>query len=174
MIPVWQFLASTGLLGASEGNGEGGVRDTVSDLAQENDIIVVALLGMLTTMVAALIYLAKMYANTKVAADQSTQANQAVNNVAPGTGSISENVRHINDQVNKLIAVQEEFSQHGWSSLPTDIGDAVGLTTTIRDLQSHAKHVNGQLDTIIEELREHVAWEMAVNGKYADYTEGED
>ena len=133
------------------------------DGSPDEHIQVILMLGaLLSTLVAALVYLAKSYINTKIAAEQSTEANKAVNNVGPGDHRLYDKISSIEKNVEHLIRDQETFDSHGWETLPQDLGTAVGLTTTIRDLQHGHKEQGEKLDEIKSILIEHVEREMRV------------
>lgn len=136
--------------------GVTGVADTVG-VPQE---IVLALIALIATSTGALVYVIRNGRYVKTAAEEATAANRAVNNVGAGRHSLYDMVEHIRDDVKELKKQQDEFDSHGWGTLPSDISNAVGLTTTIRDLQHNTEAVGVKLDTIIGELREHVEWEM--------------
>jgi hypothetical protein len=89
------------------------------------------------------------------AAKQATAANSAVNNVGPGKHNLYDMVERIHDDVVELKGDQAQYDSHGWETLPPDISTAVGLTTTIRDLQNNHKAVTEKLDLILVELRDH-------------------
>jgi len=145
----------------------GGVRDTVEAVNSNTDQIMLALIALVGTSIAALVFIIRnsktaeaAAADAATAAVQATAANQAVNSVGPDKHTIYAMVERIHDDVVELKRDQETFDSHGWETLPADMNTAVGLTTTIRDLQNNHKSVNTKLDTLISELREHVVWEM--------------
>jgi len=140
--------------------GGGGVRDTVQAVASNQDQIMLALIALVATSITALVYVIRNGRYSRTGAEQATAANEAVNNVGEGKHKLYDMVERIRDDVTDLKEDQDQFDSHGWETLPSDIGTAVGLTTTIRDLQNNHKQVNEKLDTLISELREHVAWEM--------------
>ena len=153
---------------------DGGVRDTVNAIADNHDQIMFALIALVGTSIAALVFVIRNGRMAGIAADdaataaqQATAANAAVNNVGDGKHNLYDMVERIRDDVAELKKDQDQFDSHGWETLPPDIGTAVGLTTTIRDLQNNHKQVNGKLDTLIVELRDHVAWEM--DAKYGKH-----
>jgi len=149
----------------------GGVRDTVEGIADTHDQIMLALIALVSMSIAALVWVIRNGRYVRTAAEQSTAANQAVNNVGEGKHNLYDMVEHIRDDVTNLKRDQDTFDSHGWETLPPDLGTAVALTTTIRDLQNNHKQVNGKLDTLIVELREHVAWEM--DAKYGRHGQDE-
>jgi hypothetical protein len=82
----------------------------------------------------------------------SREANRAVNDVGTGETRIFEKVSNTEIDVAKLVATQERFAALGWATLPPDIHDAVGLTTTIRALQHAADENTADHDTIKAQL----------------------
>ena len=141
-----------------------GVRDQVESIANTNDQVVMALIAIVGTSIAALVYVIR---NGRLAKDSNAQisaVNRAVNDIGPGEHRLWDKIDNIEKSLTHLEVDQETFDSHGWETLPADLNTAVGLTTTIRDLQNGHAAVNEKLDTIIEELREHVVWEM--NTKY--------
>ena len=131
-----------------------------ADHVTDNTEIVFALVGLLTTMLAATVYLARGYRNTKIAARESTSASAAVNNVGPGEHRLWDKIDAIQNAVERQAAIQEAFDSHGWGNLPDDLNNAVKLTTTIRDVQRHHDETHDKLDKIMVQLAEHVEWEM--------------
>ena len=128
----------------------------------DHDQIVLAVIALASMLAASLVYLVKGYSNSKTAAEQATEANKAVNNVGPGDHRLYDKISSIEKNVEHLIRDQETFDSHGWETLPQDLGTAVGLTTTIRDLQHGHKEQGEKLDEIKSILVEHVEWEMRV------------
>ena len=160
-----------------------------------------ALIALVGTSIAALAFIIRNGKTVETAATdaataavQATAANSAVNNVGEGKHTLynmveridrqsghtvikvtelSSDVKVIKEDVTELKKEQDQFDSHGWETLPPDLSTAVGLTTTIRDLQNNHATVNGKLDTLISELREHVVWEMdAKYGKHGSTGEG--
>ena len=140
--------------------------DAVTGLA-DHDQVLMALIALVGTSIAALVYVIRNGRYVKTAAQQATEANAAVNSVGPDKHTIYAMVENIRDDVIELRSQQATFDAHGWETLPDDLNSAVKLTTTIRDLQRHSKECSGKLDTILGELRGHVEWEM--NTKYNDH-----
>ena len=122
-----------------------------------------ALIALVGTSLAALVWVIR---NGRLARDSNVQisaVNRAVNDVGPGEHRLYDKVTHnsetlarVEDALVRLQLDQETFDSHGWETLPQDINTAVGLTTTIRDLQNGHK----KLDKIIAMLSEHVEWEI--------------
>jgi len=140
----------------------GGVRDTVEGVAVTQGQIMMALIALVGTSIAALVFvirngrLAQTAAeDAATAAKQATAANSAVNNVGPGKHNLYDMVERIHEDVVELKSDQDQYDSHGWETLPSDLSTAVGLTTTIRDLQNNHKAVNEKLDMILAELRDH-------------------
>lgn len=155
------------MLWLAAGADSGGVRDAVDTAITNQDQIMLALIALVATSIAALVFIIRNGRMTQgagedaaTAARMSTAANAAVNNVGPGKHNLYDMVERIKDDVAHLMRDQEQFDSHGWETLPPDLSSAVGLTTTIRDLQNNHKQTNDKLDTIIGALREHVEWEM--------------
>lgn len=132
----------------------------------DNNQIILALIALVATSITALVFVIRTERVVKAgatdaatAAAQATAANSAVNNVGDGKHNLYDMVERIRDDVDHLKKSQHQFDSHGWETLPADIGSAVALTTTIRDLQSNYEQVNMKLDTLILDWR-NFAWEM--------------
>lgn len=145
-----------------DGDGEhnGGVRTTVESIADTNDQIIFALIAIIASSVAALVYVIRQGKLVKDSHDEIQQVNRAVNDIGPGEHRLWDKIDNIEKAVDRLSQDQETFDSHGWETLPPDLNSAVNLTTTIRDLQNNQK----KLDRIIQMLGDHVEWEM--NQKY--------
>lgn len=155
---------------------------TTASLVSHEQVLL-ALIALVGTSIAALVYIIRNgriaqvgLDHAETAAQQATAANAAVNNVGPGQHKLYDmmfQVHTTNEQLLKdvtaLVEAQRDFTKRGWANLPEPINTALGLTTTILDLQRHAEDVNGKLDTIIGELRGHVEWEM--QEKYGSHDE---
>lgn len=158
-------LISASLLASSDSGNS--VKSTVGDISSNQDQIILALIAIIGTSVAALVYTIRNNTIAKGASEQVRQVNNAVNNIGPGEHRLYDKVDRIEKSVSKLEADQEEFDSHGWENLPPDLNNAVMLTSTIRDLQNHHESLNEKLDTILAEiilirgeLKDHVKWEM--------------
>ena len=126
---------------------------TVQAIAETNDQIILALIALVGTSIAALVFIIR---NSKiirdgagdaaVAAEQSTSAASAVNHVEFGERRLYEIVRHIESK-------QDEFDRK-WGNLPAGMGDAVALTELLHDM-------SGRIDKIQTDLVDHVRWEMS-------------
>jgi hypothetical protein len=124
------------------------------------DQIVLALIGLLGTSIAALVYTIRNNTIAKQAVSVVEDVNAAVNNVGPGQHRLYEMVEHIKADIIALKEGQRHYDAHGWDMLPPDLGTSVALTSTIRDIQYHTASVTTKLDTLIDEVRSHVEWEM--------------
>ena len=133
----------------------------------DHDQIVLAITALASMLAASLVYLVKGYSNSKTAAEQATAANRAVNGEGPDH-RLWDKVNRIEHTVNALTAQQEDFMAHGWGNLPPDMDDAVSLTEKIRTLEHGITQNTGKIDQVLAELRQHVAWEIAV--KYKEET----
>ena len=163
------FNVLSALLSNSEsGNGTNSVvKDLASDTANGQNQIILALIGIIATSVAALVYTIRNNTLAKAATQTVAEVNKAVNNIGPGEHRLYDKVDDIQKKVDVLQASQEAFDEHGWNHLPADFNDAVSLTSTIRDLQNHRKTTDEKLDRILAELtligtelRDHVKWGM--------------
>lgn len=125
-----------------------------------HDQVIFALIALVGTSITALVYVIRNGKYAKQGAEDAAATNAAVNNVGPGQHKLYDLVQRIHDDVVDLKKDQEQFDSHGWETLPADLNSAVALTSTIRDLQHHYERVDEKLDTLIGELRDHVAWEM--------------
>lgn len=146
----------------SAASGGESVNSNVKELVNVSDQVLLALIAVIATSVAALVFVIRNMNISKVAAEQATAANSAVNNVGPGQHRMYDKISRIEEHVEKLLKDQDRFDSHGWETLPNDLNTAVALTQTIRQLQ----HNDEKIDTILAELREHVEWEMSVKHKY--------
>ena len=142
------------LLLAGTGNG---VKDSVESIADRHDQIMLALIALVATSIAALVWVIKSGRLAKDSNEQIAAVNRAVNDIGPGEHRLWDKIDNIEKAVVHLEHDQETFDSHGWETLPADLNTAVGLTTTIRDLQDGHK----KLDRIIAMLGEHVEWEMS-------------
>ena len=130
--------------------------------------VILILGGLLVTLVSAFVYIVKGAKSAEVAATQSSAANQAVNNVGAGEHRLYDKISHIlalaqtnAKNIEKLVKIQDEFSDLGWQHLPPDLHDAVALTSTVRELQHAHKEQSELLQEIKLMLGDHVKWEMS-------------
>ena len=130
----------------------GGASDAIQGIADTHDQIIVGLIALLGTCVACLVWIIKNSRIIKVAADEATAANHAVNNVGPED-------HRLYKMVEKISQKQDEFDRK-WGNLPDDIDDAVGLVELLHGMDRRIAGIQG-------ELREHVAWEMSA--KYGSH-----
>jgi hypothetical protein len=114
-------------------------------LDAENQVVL-AVIAVLATSVAGLVYVVKAYGEAK-------QVNSAVNHKDTGELSLYRLAHANSEKLDEVIAKQAEFDRK-WGNLPPQIGDAVGLFGVLHDMGS-------QLDEVQAELRQHVAWEMS-------------
>ncbi len=163
---LWRVLS-----GVAAGTGAGVAGTAATDGEASVAIAALAIAG---TLAGAIVLLVKIREQARTAASQATQANQAVNNVAPGEEhSLWDQVAFIREDVAELVEAQRDFAQRGWRTLPDDIATASRLTETIRSLQ-HADErqleryddIDRKLSTLHEFLRDHDRWER--QEKYPD------
>jgi hypothetical protein len=121
-----------------------------------------ALIALVGTSITALVFVIRngrvaqtAAENAVVAATQATAANSAVNNVGEGKHNLYDMVERIRDDVSDLKRDQAQFDSHGWETLPPDLNTAVGMTTTIRELQNNHKLVIEKLDTLLHRQHTH-------------------
>ena len=125
----------------------------VERLVDSHDQIVLALIAVVATAVAALVFVIRNSNNSRIAAEQSTAANAAVNGVGP-EHRLWDKVDRIEQALQTLVQRQHDFDAHGWGSLPSDLDDAVSLTSTIRELQHNVGDVRSR-------LIDHDTWERS-------------
>jgi uncharacterized membrane protein len=114
--------------------------ETAASIQDNHDQIILAMIALLGTSIAALVYTIK---NNSLGRD----INKAVNNVGPGE-------HHLIDLIKQIKDKQEQFDR-AWGNLPDDIDDAVGLVELLHGM-------NGRIQKVNQALADHVAWEMAV------------
>jgi len=137
----------------------------------------ITVIGALTVLLVVLLGIAtKSLSYAKTAAGESSMANQAVNNVGPGAHRLYDQVVHINEKISALAEAQEDFTQKGWRHLPSDIGDALALTVTIRQLQEAVANdkiahdeIKTELNGLMNFMKRHDEWERLQ--KWADRAE---
>lgn len=151
---MYAFTAA--LVADTDPNNGGGVSSTVQGIANTHDQIILALIAVVATSVAALVYVIKNGRDIREGATAAKAANAAVNNVGPNKDNLYRMVEDIREDVQVLMT-----HKAGWDHLPTDLSDAVNVTSTIRSIQHADKETDRKLDVIIEELRGHIDWEMA-------------
>jgi hypothetical protein len=136
---------------------EGGV----SSISATNDEVILALIAIIGTSIAALVYTIRNNTIIKGAAQDASDINKAVNNIGPGEHRLYDMISMVRDDMAKVTEAQEEFSKKGWATLPPDIASASGLTEVIRSLQNSDKAQHEKMDQILKALDEHVQWEMS-------------
>ena len=136
------------------------VNGDVDQILSGQDGIIFALIGMVGTSIAALVYTIRNNRIAKDGVDQISQVNNAVNNIGPGEHRLYDMISLIRSDIEYLTNEQRNFAAKGWNSLPEDINTAVGLTSVIRDLQHAEKEVINKLQVIQDTLIEHTEWEM--------------
>lgn len=121
----------------------------VSDAHQQ---IIIGLISILGVVIAGLVYVVKSYANTKTAAEQSTQANTAVNHTGAEEVRIFEQVAAINTKLDSVCKIVEKHDGYWddfhtkWGRLPSDISDGTGLVVALRDLRSEIVDLRSEFD----------------------------
>ena len=128
----------------------GGVQDSMSAISDTHDQIILALIAIIGTSVAALVYTIRNNTLNKAIAKDASEANKAVNNVGPGEHRMYD---ALVNGLKEIADKQAEFDRK-WGNLPDDMDDAVGLVELLHSM-SH------RMDQVQTELREHVAWETS-------------
>jgi hypothetical protein len=128
------------ILSALISAANGSVRDQISD---NHDQIILALITLVGTSVAALVYTIK---NNGLGKD----INRAVNNVGPGE-------HHLIDLIKQIKDKQDQFDK-AWGNLPDDMDDAVGLVEMLHGMDARIKKLD-------QDIADHVAWEMQAKYK---------
>jgi hypothetical protein len=143
---------------------------------EPHDQIVLAIIGLATLLVTALVYVVKANTHAKVAAEQATQTNDAVNHKEHGETRIFEQVRDMNAKMDNVLATQAKHESYWedhhrrWGRLPEGLDDETGLVIALRDLRS-------EITQIREDLGAHVRWEeqvkwAALEGRIPDASQG--
>lgn len=120
----------------ADGNG---VKDTVQQVADTHEQIILALIAIIGTSIGALVYTIK---NNRLGKD----INRAVNNVGPGEHHLIDLIKQIKDR-------QDTFDK-AWGNLPDDMDDAVGLVELLHGM-------NAEIKSLQASVAEHVEWEMS-------------
>ena len=123
---------------------------TVTD---QDDQIILALIAIVATSIAALVYTIRNNSLGKAIARDTAQVNDAVNHREFGE-------RRLFEIVKQIEAKQDEFDRK-WGNLPAEMGDAVGLAELIHGMSK-------RIDKIDTDLTDHVKWEQDVQGKYRE------
>ena len=118
-----------------------------------HDQVVLAVVAVLATSVAGLVYVVKAYGEAR-------QVNSAVNHKDTGELSLYRLAHSSSEKLDEVIAKQAEFDRK-WGNLPPQIGDAVGLFGVLHDMGS-------QLDELDARLRAHDEWERATKFEKGD------
>jgi hypothetical protein len=132
---------------------DSGVKDTVSSIADTHDQIILALIAIIATSIAALVYTIRNNSLGKAIAKDASDVSVAVNHKETGELSLYRLADANSRKLDDVIAKQSEFDRK-WGNLPSEIGDAVGLSEILHGLDRRLDEIQGQ-------LVEHVAWEMA-------------
>ena len=130
---------------------DNGVKDTVSSIADTHDQIILALITLIGTSIAALVFVIRNNSLGKSIAKDAAEVNSAVNHTEYGE-------HRLYDVVRRIESKQDEFDRK-WGNLPADMGDAVGLVELIHTMDRRISEVHN-------DLLAHVAWEEAMGQKY--------
>jgi hypothetical protein len=147
------------VLASAEGTG---TKDSVQNLVVGQEQIILALIAVIATAVAALVYTIKNNGIAKQGAKAANETNAAVNNIGPGEHRLYDMVVMIRDEVKALTNSQSEVDKKGWSTLPVDLGSATALTETIRTLQRHDSSIIQKLEKIDKRI-------MSIDTKFDEH-----
>jgi hypothetical protein len=151
-VPFFDLLLTT---------ADGSVKEATSQIATNHEQIILALIAIIATSIAALVYTIRNNTMIKTTAQDASDVNKAVNNIGPGEHRLYDMISMVRDDMKHISEAQEEFSKKGWATLPPDIATASGLTEVIRNLQNTDKALHEKMDQILKELDSHVKWEMS-------------
>ena len=112
--------------------------------ANAHDQIILALIAIVATSVAGLVYIIKNTTITKAAAKNAYEANKAVNNIGPGD-------HRLYDVISRIETKQADFDKL-WGNLPSHMNSAVTLSETIHDIQDSIKKVDLALTAHIQNV----------------------
>jgi hypothetical protein len=119
---------------------DGGVQLPDFTSSQYNNIVM-ALIAIIATSIAALVYVIKNNVLGKSISKDASEANKAVNNIGPGE-------HRLYDVIKSIETKQAEFDRR-WGNLPDNIDDAVSLSETIHDIHISIKNIDTKLDAHI-------------------------
>lgn len=127
-----------------------GVSDVVpGSSANQVDAMLITVIVVLVGVIA---MFAKLLSLGKTSVQQTSEINNAVNNVGPGGTRLYDKVANIEEKLGTLIEAQADFTARGWRSLPDDIGNATQLTLTIRHMQNEVQANTQARTTMIRQL----------------------
>lgn len=139
------------------GIADGGVNETIGTISDTNDQIIMALIAIIATSIAALVYTIRNNSIGKSIARDASDVSAAVNHKDTGELSLYRLADANSRKLDDVIAKQSEFDRK-WGNLPADMGDAVGLSEMIHGMDKRIAQIQAQ-------LLEHVEWEMNVKWK---------
>ena len=126
----------------------------IQQVADTHDQVILALIAIVGTSVAALVYTIRNNTIGKAIALDAAEVNAAVNHKDTGELSLYRLADANTRKLDQVIAKQEAFDK-AWGNLPAEMGDAVGLVSLIGDIKR-------DISLIQSRLVEHVEWEMSV------------
>ena len=135
----------------------GGTRDAVETIAISNNQIVMGLIALVGTSIAALVFTIRNNSIGKSIAQDASDVSAAVNHKETGDLSLYRLADANSRKLDDVITKQAEFDRK-WGNLPADMGDAVGLVELIHGMDKRIAQIQAQ-------LLEHIEWEMAVKWK---------
>ena len=130
--------------------GEGAI-DLV---ASSDDQVILALIALVATSIAALVFIIRNGRYIKTGAEDAAQPAEQATSAANAVNHVEYGEHRLYDVVARIEAKQIEFDRK-WGALPESLGNAVNLSETLHDM-------NRRLDDIQTQLADHVAWETNV------------
>lgn len=136
-----------------------------SGVSVNSDQIIMALIALIGTSIAALVYTIKNNNMGKGIAKDAAQVNAAVNHKDTGELSLYRLADASTRKLDVVIAKQEAFDK-AWGNLPPEIDDAVGLVGLLHGMREDISAMQSQ-------LAEHVEWEMSIKWAHIGADPGE-
>ena len=130
---------------------------TQAVLPGHDDQVILALIAVIATSIAALVFTIRNNSLGKSIAQDASDVSAAVNHKETGELSLYRLADTNSRKLDDVIAKQAEFDRK-WGNLPADMGDAVGLAEMLHGMDKRIAQIQAQ-------LLEHVEWEMAVKWK---------
>jgi hypothetical protein len=140
------------------------VADTGQSLSDSETQIVLALIALIGTSIAALVYTIKNNSIGKSIAIDASEANRAVNNVGPGEHRLYDKVSTV---ITEMSAIKSHIHEHQekwdefnarWGNLPEALGNGANLVVTIHDIRNSVASVSEKVSTLDSKLDEYIKW----------------
>ena len=125
------------------GIADGGVNETIGAISDTHDQIILALIAIIATSIAALVYTIRNNSIGKTVVKETSEINAAVNHTEYGE-------HRLYDVVKRIEAKQDDFDRK-WGNLPSDIGDAVGLVELLHGMDKRIISIELSVKKLQEE-----------------------